>query len=174
MRRLMLLFMMINLLLGVALGEETSASLSALAPYDLTLPEQARAEITDGRLVLCRDSSRVVATTILRVPDEDPEEALPLLMGYFEPEATSAEPLPSSEGFWIRGSMREEAFGEGKDKITLMVLAEDGSLLILSGYDTAGDDRGLYAFLTELLERVTLKGRRIVPETAAESGVSAE
>ena len=55
-------------------------------------------------------------------------------------------------GFCILGGVVNDAFGDGEDKITLMVLADSGELLILSGYNLARDHHALYLFLTELLE----------------------
>ena len=56
----------------------------------------------------------------------------------------------------------------GEDKITLMVLADSGELLILSGYNLARDHHALYLFLTELLENVSMDGAAVyVAEDAA-------
>ena len=54
-----------------------------------------------------------------------------------------------------------DAFGDGEDKITLMVLADSGELLILSGYNLARDHHALYLFLTELLENASMDGAAV-------------
>lgn len=142
---------------------------SLFAPFNLTLPEEAYAEVTDSRVTLVQDSSRVVVIYLSRVPDDDPETALPVLMQNFDNATDETIPFAAEEGFWILGGVVTSAFGEGEDKITLMVLAANGDLLIFSGYNQVQDHQALYDFLTALLERVTFNGKPVyLSETAEE------
>ena len=56
----------------------TAVPESALAPFNVVLPEDAHVEMAEGRITLVRGDSRVVAMVISRVPDEDPAAALPI------------------------------------------------------------------------------------------------
>ena len=95
---LMLLFSLITF--SCPLAEETDAPTgtpaptpmltavpeSALAPFNVVLPEDAHVEMAEGRITLVRGDSRVVAMVISRVPDDDPAAALPILMQDFDPK----------------------------------------------------------------------------------------
>ena len=141
---------------------------SALAPFNVVLPEDAHVEMAEGRITLVRGDSRVVAMVISRVPDEDPAAALPVLMQDFDPKTSETMDFDAQPGFCILGGVVNDAFGDGEDKITLMVLADSGELLILSGYNLARDHHALYLFLTELLENVSMDGAAVyVAEDAA-------
>lgn len=108
-----------------------------------------------------RGDSRVVAMVISRVPDEDPAAALPILMQDFDPKTSETMDFDAQPGFCILGGVVNDAFGDGEDKITLMVLADSGELLILSGYNLARDHHALYLFLTELLENASMDGAAV-------------
>ena len=127
-------------------------------------------ERAEGRSTLVRGDSRVVALVIPRVPDEDPAAALPILMQDFDPKTSETMDFDAQPGFCILGGVVNDAFGDGEDKITLMVLADSGELLILSGYNLARDHHALYLFLTELLENVSMDGAAVyVKEEATET-----
>ena len=66
----------------------TAVPESALAPFNVVLPEDAHVEMAEGRITLVRGDSRVVAMVISRVPDEDPAAALPILMQDFDPKTS--------------------------------------------------------------------------------------
>lgn len=134
---------------------------SALAPFALTLPDGAHVEMTEGRITLVQEDSRVVAMVISRVPDEDPSAALPVLMQDFDPKTGETIDFAAQSGFHILGGVVSDAFGEGEDKLTLMVLADSGELLILSGYSMSKDHHALYQFLTTLLQSVTMNGTAV-------------
>lgn len=55
----------------------TAVPESALAPFNVVLPEDAHVEMAEGRITLVRGDSRVVAMVISRVPDEDPRRRCP-------------------------------------------------------------------------------------------------
>lgn len=146
----------------------TAVPESALAPFNVVVPEDAHVEMTEGRITLVQGDSRVVAMVIARVPDDAPAEALPVLMQDFDPKTSETMDFEAQSGFWILGGVVNDAFGDGEDKITLMVLAESGELLILSGYNLAQDHHALYLFLTELLENASMDGNAVyVIEDAA-------
>ena len=163
---LMLLFSLITF--SCPLAEETDAPTgtpastpmltavpeSALAPFNVVLPEDAHVEMAEGRITLVRGDSRVAA--------------LPILMQDFDPKTSETMDFDAQPGFCILGGVVNDAFGDGEDKITLMVLADSGELLILSGYNLARDHHALYLFLTELLENVSMDGASVyVAEDAA-------
>lgn len=148
----------------------TAVPESALAPFNVVLPDDTHVEMAEGRITLVQGDSRVVAMVISRVPDEDPAAALPVLMQDFDPKTSETMNFDAQPGFCILGGVVNDAFGDGEDKITLMVLADSGELLILSGYNLAQDHHALYLFLTELLENVSMDGAAVyVKEEATET-----
>lgn len=148
----------------------TAVPESALAPFNVVLPDDTHVEMTEGRITLVQGDSRVVAMVISRVPDEDPAAALPVLMQDFDPKTSETMDFDAQPGFCILCGVVNDAFGDGEDKITLMVLADSGELLILSGYNLARDHHALYLFLTELLENVSMDGAAVyVKEEATET-----
>lgn len=148
----------------------TAVPESALAPFNVILPDDTHVEMAEGRITLVQGDSRVVAMVISRVPDEDPAAALPVLMQDFDPKTSETMDFDAQPGFCILGGVVNDAFGDGEDKITLMVLADSGELLILSGYNLAQDHHALYLFLTELLENVSMDGAAVyVKEEATET-----
>lgn len=148
----------------------TAVPESALAPFNVVLPDDTHVEMAEGRITLVQGDSRVVAMVISRVPDEDPAAALPVLMQDFDPKTSETMDFDAQPGFCILGGVVNDAFGDGEDKITLMVLADSGELLILSGYNLARDHHALYLFLMELLENVSMDGAAVyVKEEATET-----
>lgn len=139
----------------------TAVPESALAPFNVILPDDTHVEMTEGRITLVQGDSRVVAMVISRVPDEDPAAALPVLMQDFDPKTSETMDFDAQPGFCILGGVVNDAFGDGEDKITLMVLADSGELLILSGYNLAQEHHALYLFLMELLENVSMDGAAV-------------
>lgn len=139
----------------------TAVPESALAPFNVVLPDDTHVEMAEGRITLVQGDSRVVAMVISRVPDEDPAAALPVLMQDFDPKTSETMDFDAQPGFCILGGVVNDAFGDGEDKITLMVLADSGELLILSGYNLAQDHHALYLFLMELLENVSMDGAAV-------------
>lgn len=146
----------------------TAVPESALAPFNVILPDDAHVEMAEGRITLVQGDSRVVAMVISRVPDEDPAAALPVLMQDFDPKTSETMDFDAQPGFCILGGVVNDAFGDGEDKITLMALADSGELLILSGYNLARDHHALYLFLTELLENVSMDGAAVYVAEDAE------
>lgn len=146
----------------------TAVPESALAPFNVILPDDTHVEMAEGRITLVQGDSRVVAMVISRVPDEDPAAALPVLMQDFDPKTSETMDFDAQPGFCILGGVVNDAFGDGEDKITLMVLADSGELLILSGYNLARDHHALYLFLTELLENVSMDGAAVYVAEDAE------
>lgn len=148
----------------------TAVPESALAPFNVILPDDTHVEMAEGRITLVQGDSRVVAMVISRVPDEDPAAALPVLMQDFDPKTSETMDFDAQPGFCILGGVVNDAFDDGEDKITLMVLADSGELLILSGYNLARDHHALYLFLMELLENVSMDGAAVyVKEEATET-----
>lgn len=146
----------------------TAVPESALAPFNVILPDDTHVEMAEGRITLVQGDSRVVAMVISRVPDEDPAAALPVLMQDFDPKTSETMDFDAQPGFCILGGVVNDAFGDGEDKITLMVLADSGELLILSGYNLAQDHHALYLFLMELLENVSMDGNAVYVGEEAE------
>lgn len=132
------------------------------APYVLTAPEGAALEDGEGSLVFVAGQSRAVAQVIDRVPDADPAEAILRMMTQFEPFAVIGEDVSVVEGFVALSAVNEDKFGEGIDMFTIMVLSNEGDLLILSAYDMAGDDERALDLLDGLLENLAVDGEFII------------
>ena len=152
----------------------TAVPESALAPFNVVLPDDTHVEMAEGRITLVQGDSRVVAMVISRVPDEDPAAALPVLMQDFDPKTSETMDFDAQPGFCILGGVVNDAFSDGEDKITLMVLADSGELLILSGYNLAQDHHALYLFLMELLENVSMDGAAVYVKAEATETASPE
>lgn len=131
-----------------------------LAPYALAAPAGVALEEAEGGCTYVSGSTRVVAITVPRVPDGDPAAALPRLMSQFDKEAVFGEDLALREGFHGMRAVNADGFAPGVDKVTLMILHE-GDLLILCGYDMAGDGEARDALLDALLQAVTLDGQEV-------------
>ena len=84
------------------------------------------------------------------------------------PKTSETMDFDAQPGFCILGGVVNDAFDDGEDKITLMVLADSGELLILSGYNLARDHHALYLFLTALLEATTMDGDAVYAAPSAE------
>lgn len=132
------------------------------APYTLTAPEGAVLEEGEGSLTFVEGNTRVVAQVIDRVPDADPTEAVIRMMTQFEPFAIIGEDLALADGFVGVTALNEDKFGEGVDMITVMVLSQEGDLLILSGYDLTGDGEKAQTLLDALLAALTVDGVKIL------------
>ena len=162
---LMLLFSLITF--SCPLAEETDAPTgtpastpmltavpeSALAPFNVVLPEDAHVEMAEGRITLVRGDSRVVAMVISRVPDEDPAAALPILMQDFDPQTSETMDFDAQPGFCILGGVVNDAFGDGEDDLSMfsavgtsvaMGNAQDTVKAAATYVTTAVDDDGIY------------------------------
>ena len=133
------------------------------APYTLSIPEGAALEESEGTYTIVRDATRVVVIPISRVPDAAPAEAIVRLMAQFEPQAVIGRELPTASGFTGLTALNADKFGDGMDQTTIMVLSDEGELLILSGYDLTGDAEGLQTLLEEILAGLTSEGAPVIP-----------
>ena len=134
---------------------------NSFTPYAFTLPEGAVLEEHEGTHTVVSGKTRVVVMMIPRVPDADPAEAIIRMMTQFEPQAVIGEDIPLIDGFTGLSALNEDKFGEGVDQTTIMILCEHGDLLILSGYDLAGDGEAVSALLEDLLVSLTAEGTPI-------------
>lgn len=147
-----------------AIAEEAAP----LAPYALTAPEDAECVTNEEVVTFVRDTSRVVAQSISRVPDESPAEAIIRMMGQFDAEAIIGDDLAVMEGCVGLTATHADQFGEGVDVQIVMVLSAEGDLLILSAYDMAGDTESAARLLDALLDSLTLNGEGVLlPQTPA-------
>jgi hypothetical protein len=103
----------------------------------------------------------VVAIIIERVPDDDPQAAVLRMLGQFDAQAIIGEDIPVAEGFTAVQALSAEKFGEGVDVLIVMVLSDGGELLILSGYDMAGDEEKAQALLDMVLAKVKVQGEPV-------------
>ena len=115
----------------------------------------------------------IAKVTLLGNPDEVKKVAAETgtdLTGVeiIDPKTSETMDFDAQPGFCILGGVVNDAFGDGEDKITLMVLADSGELLILSGYNLARDHHALYLFLTALLEATTMDGDAVYAAPSAE------
>ena len=150
--------------------------MAALTPFMLTLPQDVTARANAGGTSVTfmhgNGMTRVVAMVLDRVPDEKGDHAAELtrLMGQFAPDAGEHTPLTLSEGFYGLMAVTPYALeGVGSDRVdqvTVMVLWQtplEGELLILSGYDMAGDTARARTMVEVLLKAVTVNGTPVVP-----------
>ena len=140
-----------------ALAEE-----NLFAPYTLTLPEGAVLEAGEGSHTVASGLTRVVVILIPRVPDAEPAEAVLRMMAQFDPDAVLGEDLSLAEGYVGVRAMSQDKLGEGVDQLNVMVLSNTGDLLILSGYDLAGDEEKVHTLLEKLLSALAVDGQALL------------
>lgn len=184
MKRLTALLLMLLLALPcAALGEADTAE-TILAPYAIPAPEGVTAEVgVSGSSVTYvheNGTSRVVALTLHRVPDENGDHAAELekLMYQYAPKAEELTPLSLADGFYgLAAFVPDILNGMGGlqiPQVTVMVLWQsetEGELLILSGYDMlgiAGDPEAPWAMVAQLLEGTQLNGKPVMLPGAEE------
>lgn len=158
MKKLICILLAICCCCSLALAEEANP----FAPYTLTVPEGAELEESEGTYTIVSGMTRVVVIPIPRVPDENPAEAVIRLMNQFAPLAVIGEDLPTQAGFTGLMAVGDDAFGEGVDQLTAMLLSDAGDLLILSGHDLTGDEEKVNALMDALLASLTVDGEKII------------
>lgn len=130
--------------------------------YVLHIPEGVETESTESSVTFVADTARVVAIIIERVPDEDPAGAILRMLAQYDANAVVGEAVSMAEGFAAVQALSADKFDEGVDVLTVMVLSDEGDLLILSGYDTAGDEEKVQALLDAVLAHVKVHGEPIL------------
>ena len=146
-----------------ALAEESPLTREyMIAPFTLTLPEEVTVEEGEGSCTFVHGQTRVVALLIDRVPDENPGDAVIRMMGQFDPAAVIGEDVPTAEGFSGVEATTKDKFGPGIDALTVMILSQEGELLILSGYNMAGSEVHVRGLLDTLLSGLTVEGAPVV------------
>ncbi len=174
-----LIILLLTLLMCLpALAEEADLSEPAqvMDPFVLPVPEDVTAQVNPGgnsvTFVHGNGSTRVVAMVLSRVPDAqgDHDAELVRLMEQFSPDAQDYATLTLSPGFYglmavTPGAL--EGAGDAKvDQVTVMILWQTdmrGELLILSGYDMAGEWNRAWTVMDRLLRAATVDGELIVP-----------
>jgi hypothetical protein len=168
-------------------GENTSAAepqraptapasgdgLSLLAPYAFALPQDVSVlppSATSVTFVHGNGSTRVVAQVVHRVSDKDGDHIAELerLLSFFAPSAGDPLLLPLAPGFCglqaVAPYALEGAGTERVDQVTVMIhwqTGDQGELLILSGYDMAGDEEKAQALLDMVLAKVKVQGEPV-------------
>ena len=132
------------------------------APFTIAVPEGVTLEQGESSTTFVYGTSRVVVIRIDRVPDADPKSAVLRMLGQFDKAAVVEQEIAAAEGFTAVQAISADAFGPGIDKLTIMVLSHEGDLLILSGYDMAGDEEQLRSLLNALLIHTQFDGNPIV------------
>lgn len=158
MKKLLCLLLALLPLLGAA---ETAEN--PFAPYVLTAPEGCELQQRDGTYAFVSGTTRVVAIRIDRIPDEDPATALPRLMGQFDPQAVIGEEIITESGFYALQALHMDADESGIDQRIVMVLLNDGTLLILSGCDLNDDAVPVVQLMDALLATLTANGAPALP-----------
>lgn len=153
---LMLLFALPALAEGAPLAED-----NPFAPYTIAVPEGAELTQSEGTYTFVQGMSRVVAILIDRVPDADPAAAVIRMMAQFDPDAVIGEDLPLAEGFVGLEALAEDKLGEGVDQQTVMILSQEGEVLILSGYSLEGDEEAAQSLLEQVLCGITVNGKPV-------------
>lgn len=147
-----------------------------LDPFQLTVPDGVTVEEGAGgasmTFVHGNGTTRVVAMVISRVPDLEADHGAELrrLMAQFAPAAQSGTALGLTAGFHGLKAVTPEALeglnGTLIDQVTVMVLWQTtlrGELLILSGYDMAGDAARAEALIDVLLQSASVNGAPVLP-----------
>ena len=165
------------LLLMMCLPSLAETAESPLVPFAITAPEGVA--ILDGAgdasltYVHGNGTTRVVAMVISRVPDLEGDHAAELrrLMAQFAPAAQPGTPLTMTAGLHGLKAVTPDALeGQGGtkvDQVTVMVLwqtALRGELLILSGYDMAGDTAAVEALIDALLASATVNDAPVIAQ----------
>lgn len=178
MKRLIALLLALTLCLPALAEQEDPQAL--LAPFEMTIPEdvtaQANASGTAVTFIHGNGLTRVVGMTLSRVPDAQGDHAAELerLMKLFAPAALDYTPLALSEGFYgllARTPAALEGLTDAPiDQITVMILWQTqtrGELLILSGYDMAGQPAHAWTLIDALLQSASVEGMQVVPQEEA-------
>lgn len=169
-----LLALLLVLMMGLPALAETEEA--PLAPFVLSIPGEVAVEEGAGGTSLTfvhpNGTTRVVAMVTSRVPDVEADHAAELrrLMAQFAPAAQSGTLLTLTAGFHglkaVTPAALEGMEGTMVDQVTVMVLwqtALRGELLILSGYDMAGDEAAAEALIDALLAGATVNDAPILP-----------
>lgn len=159
MKRILCILLMLMLCLP-ALCEENPH-----APFTVTAPETVLREDNEGSVTYVYGASRVVVIRIERTPDAEPAEAIVRMLGQFDPDAVIDEELPMAEGYTGLTAFATDKFGTGVDALIVMLLAPDGTLLILTGYDMGGSEEHAQALMDTLLSGMTAEGAPVVLRT---------
>ena len=130
--------------------------------YLLQIPEGVATESNESSVTFVDGMSRVVAIRIERVPDVDPDAAILRMMAQFAADAVIVKAVPVAEGFTAVQAVEVDAFGAGVDLQIVMVLSQTGELLILSGYDMAGDEDRVQALLDTVMKHVMVGGQPVL------------
>ncbi|MBQ2954599.1 MAG: hypothetical protein IJE07_13790 [Clostridia bacterium] len=165
-----------------ALAEEIAppaaedAPLTLLAPFEMTLPTDVTVQENAGGTSVTfahgNGATRVVGMVLSRVPDVNGDHAAELerLMNQFAPGSQEHTPLALAEGFHgllaLTPAALEGAGGTAIDQVTVMILWQTemrGELLILSGYDMAGQTARAWTLIDALLQSATVEGVQVVP-----------
>lgn len=170
MKKMILCLLAALLLLGNAFADPED---SLFAPYTMTAPRGVTFEEGEISATYVYGNTRVVVMVISRVPDEDAAAALPLLMQQFDPEAVFGDDLPLRSGLVGMKAVNAGKFGEGVDQVTAMVLC-DGELLILSGYNTDGDEGRVHELIDALLLGTSYSGEPVLNAEADVPGSTEE
>ena len=84
-----------------------------------------------------------------------------LLVGLVPFGAFATESSDSAEGFVGLEALAEDKLGAGVDQRTVMILSQEGELLILSGYSLEGDEEAAQSLLEQVLRGITVNGQSI-------------
>ncbi len=174
-----LIMMLLALMLCMPVWAETADV--ALDPFAVAVPEGTTIEEGTGGasqvFVHENGTTRAVAMVISRVPDleSDHDAELRRLMVQFAPQSRSAASVELLAGFHglkaVTPGAMEGLNGQRVDQVTFMVLwqtALRGELLIISGYDMAGDTKLVEDYILQLLTGTTVNDAPIMPEQAVE------
>ena len=156
MKRILCILLMLLFCLP-ALAEENPH-----APFTITVPESVARVDNEGSVPYVYGTSWVVVIRIERVPDADPAEALTRMLAQFDPDAVIGDALPMAEGYTGLTALTAAKFGEDVNAYTVMLLAPDGTLLILTAYDMDGSEENARTLLDTLLSGMTASGMPVV------------
>lgn len=172
MKKLIVLLLALMMVLPVYAEEAEGL----LAPFVITTPEGTTAVNGTGGASMTflhpNGTTRVVAMVLRRVPDQEADLAamLQTLLAQLEPQAQPGAPLKDmTAGFHglkaIAPGVREGLNEAAVDQVMALVMwqtALEAELLILAGYDMAGDTAAAEGFIDALLAGAAVRGAPVM------------
>lgn len=151
MKKLTIFALILALVCAFALAEDTvhplGEGLSIVRPADM------EAEESDGVLTFVRGTTRAVIQLIPQDLSDEPLKQAARLITVYDERVTDVELSQTEDGLCQARAVIEHCFGEGLHQYPLLVLTENG-LLIISVYDLNGDNDAAQATREELAAKI--------------------
>ena len=160
-KRILLLALALALLMTTsALAEEGAFYL--FGSFGMTLPLNVTVEENDTTITVVRDQTRVVVQVIPQELEEDGQAQVRELLTIYNEQISDVTDVALCSGVYGAMGLVADQFDEGIHQVPVLLLT-DGELLILAGYNLAGDTLAVHGLLPELLSGLTLSGEPVLP-----------